>query len=93
MAPLPSTGSLITANDMRNRIMNGNILLRDGRSGIGTIFAVSADNPAACANGGFKEGSTVAHACRQCMATSKDITTEVCGTCKYTVVAEKVTHQ
>ena len=59
----------------------------------GTIVAVSADNPAACAIAGFKEGSTAAHGCRQCMATSKDIATEVCGTCTYTVVAEKITHQ
>ena len=35
----------------------------------GTIAAVSADNPASNALGGFKEGFTAFRHCRQCMGT------------------------
>lgn len=35
----------------------------------GTISTVSADNPASCALGGFKEGSTAYRFCRHCLIT------------------------
>lgn len=38
----------------------------------GTIALISADNPASSACGGFKEGSTAYHFCRQCLATSDE---------------------
>ena len=42
-----------------------------------TITAISVDNPAFCALGGFKEGSTAVHGCRQCMVTPEDMQTRV----------------
>ena len=36
----------------------------------GTMALVSADNPAANALGGFKEGTSAYRNCRQCMGTS-----------------------
>lgn len=35
----------------------------------GTISTISADNPASCALGGFKEGSTAYRFCRHCLIT------------------------
>ena len=43
----------------------------------GTIAAVSADNPASNALGGFKEGFTAFRHCRQCMGTSAECKHEV----------------
>lgn len=42
----------------------------------GSIVAVIADNLGAAAIGGFKEGSTAAHGCRQCMCTPEEFAEE-----------------
>ena len=53
---------------------DGNLFLIRGitRAIKGTLAAMSADNLASCALGGFKEGSTAEHGCRQCMTTPDD---------------------
>ena len=38
---------------------------------------MSADNPASCALGGFKEGASALRICRHCMATSTDMRLKV----------------
>ena len=46
------------------------LVLRRGRRVVfGTVVAVSADNPASSAVGGFKEGSSAYRFCRQCLIT------------------------
>jgi hypothetical protein len=37
----------------------------------GTVALLSADNPASCACGGFKDGGTAHRFCRQCLVTDK----------------------
>ena len=44
----------------------------------GTIATISADNPASCALGGFKESTSANRMCRQCMATQTDASEKVC---------------
>ena len=44
----------------------------------GTIATISADNPASCALGGFKETTAATRMCRQCMATHTDASEKVC---------------
>ena len=39
----------------------------------GTLIAVSADNPASCSVGGFKEGGSAYRFCRQCMIKAENI--------------------
>lgn len=39
----------------------------------GTLCVVSADNPASCALGGFKESTSAFLPCRQCLATKDEI--------------------
>ena len=43
----------------------------------GTLALVSADNPASCALGGFKESSSAYRHCRQCMGTKEEMRIEV----------------
>lgn len=43
----------------------------------GTITTISADNPASCALGGFKESTSAYRLCRQCMATREDAAKKV----------------
>lgn len=43
----------------------------------GTVAAVSADNPASNALGGFKESTAAVHYCRQCMADCSEALSEV----------------
>lgn len=43
----------------------------------GTIAAISADNPASCNLGGFKESSSAYRPCRQCMGTKEECQEEV----------------
>ena len=42
----------------------------------GTLCVVSADNPASCALGGFKESVSANLPCRQCLATKDEIKSE-----------------
>ena len=42
----------------------------------GTLALVSADNPASCALGGFKESSSAYRHCRQCMGTKEEMKIE-----------------
>ena len=43
----------------------------------GTLINVSADNPAACTIGGFKQLHSAFRKCRYCMATGSDVQTKV----------------
>ena len=43
----------------------------------GTLGLVSADNPASCALGGFKESTSAYRHCRQCMGTKVEMKKEV----------------
>lgn len=43
----------------------------------GTVTVLSADNPASCAVGGFKESTAAYRMCRQCMATHDEASTKV----------------
>ena len=43
----------------------------------GTITVVSADNPASCSVGGFKEGASAYRFCRHCLMTMHQINTKV----------------
>ena len=42
----------------------------------GTLCVLSADNPASCACGGFKESTAAVHPCRHCMATRQNMNTK-----------------
>ena len=39
----------------------------------GTLCIVSADNPASCSLGGFKESVSANHPCRQCLASKGEL--------------------
>ncbi len=43
----------------------------------GSISTISADNPASCALGGFKESTAAFRMCRQCMATHDEASEKV----------------
>ena len=43
----------------------------------GTLVNVSADNPAACVLGGFKQLHSAFRKCRFCMATDEDVQSKV----------------
>lgn len=47
----------------------------------GTLVLISADNPASCALGGFKEGSSAYRYCRHCMGKAEQTRTEVIYFC------------
>ena len=57
----------------------GHPFLIDGQSRtiFGTIATISADNPASCALGGFKESTSAYRMCKQCMATRTDAAEKV----------------
>ena len=42
----------------------------------GTLCVVSADNPASCSLGGFKESVSAFRACRQCLASKTEMKVE-----------------
>ena len=46
---------------------------------------MSADNPASCALGGFKESSSAYRHCRQCMGTKDEMKKEV-----YTILCQQL---
>lgn len=43
----------------------------------GTVVAISADNPASNALGGFKESASAVRHCRQCLGTASETAQEV----------------
>lgn len=53
-----------------------NLLLMDLLGFSMGLCVVSADNPASCALGGFKESVSASLPCRQCLGTKSEIKTE-----------------
>ena len=57
----------------------GHCFVIDGRHEVhfGSLTIVSADNPASCALGGFKETTAAHRMCRQCLSTHEEFSEKV----------------
>ena len=57
----------------------GHCFVIDGHHEIhfGSLTTVSADNPASCALGGFKESTAAYRMCRQCLSTHEEFSKKV----------------